>query len=161
MLFRSTSNFLDTVLSPAERFGAATVEAIAAPAFGRARGRFFGEASGEIYGFVRGIPEGVRKALQVIKTGQAIEASKWELPQVKAIPGVAGQVVRAGLTGLEAADAFFYGIIRTMGLRSYAYREAAQSGLRGEAFSRKVAELIQNPTETVLKNAHDWAEYRL
>ncbi len=160
-LINFTSNFVNTILSPVERLGAATIEAVAAPAFGRARGRFFGEVASEAYGFVRGIPEGVRKATQIIKTGQAVESTKWEIPAMQAIPGVAGKVARAGLTGLEAADAFFYGILRTMGLRSMAYREAAKSGLRGGVFAKKVADLIQNPTEAVLKNAHSWAEYRL
>lgn len=156
-----SSNTLNAVLSPFERAGAALVDLPLSALQGRSRQRFFGEAAQDIFGMVRGIPEGLRGALYVLKNGYTVEqAGKWEV-RTQAFTGKLGAVINAPTRALLAADQLGYAINRTAALRAEAYRLASMEKLKGQQFLDRLEDLFANPTEEMLKNAHARAEKRL
>ncbi len=155
------SNTLTALLSPVERAVSAAVEIPLAALQGRARERFFGEVAQDVFGLARGLPEGLRSAMYIIRNGATVEQiSKWEIRK-RAFTGKLGAFIQFPSRVLEAADAFGYSINRIAALRAKAYRVASGEGLKGEPFIARLNELIQNPTKEMLEYANKTAEYRL
>lgn len=112
---------------------------------------FAGEAKGEAAAFFRAIPEATHRFLTTLKTGVPSNVAKLELNRVPAIKGSTGEIIRTPGRLLIAADDFAKAFVGRMERSALAYRAAKQMGLKGRAFTNKVAELEANPTDEMLK----------
>lgn len=160
-LVNSLSNMANAAMSPIERGIAAAVDVPLSRLQGRSRARFFEEVSADISGALSGIDEGVRAAVTTLRNGiTPAQASKWEF-RPTAFKGVKGRIIRAPGTALEAADSLFYSINHQAALNANIVRQAKTEGLKGSALVDRIADLKLNPTQTILKQSADMAEYRL
>lgn len=88
-----------------------------------------------------------------------VEGTKIEKTErKKAIPGVAGRVVRVGFggggtTGLVAFDELFKGFFGTLHAAAVAYRTAKANGLKGEAVNDYVDRVMSNPNDPAWDDA--------
>lgn len=99
--------------------------------------------------------------LNTIKTGTTTDGRTQFETNVrqKAIPGRLGSAIRAPMTLQSASDEFVKATARASDLAGMAVRIAHQEGLRGGAAQKRVAELLANPTEDMLKGAQSYARY--
>lgn len=151
-------NATATLYNPVERISAAGVEQIGARLTGRTPERFWQEAPAALVGAARGVPEGVRGALETLKYGfNPADVGKLEIRR-QAFAGKPGRVIRFPTNMLEAADSFFHAINYRSALYGNAVRQARSEGLKGLAIENRVIELIQNPPSGLVKGATDEAE---
>lgn len=68
-----------------------------------------------------------------------------------------GSAIRLPGKLLSTEDQLFYTMNYRGSLKQNAYRIAKQEGLEGEAFINRMADLVENPTDDLLKTAHDAA----
>lgn len=128
---------------------------------GKGRQAFFGEVKPELIGAWQGIKEGTRAAIKSMLTGESSDMwSKVEAPVQKAIPGKAGEVVRIPTKALTAADEWFKAIVYRSELNRLAYQKAMQEGARGEALSKRTAEILESLPEDMMDKARKEALYR-
>ena len=155
-------NTLSSLLTVPERTLSAAWEIPISTAARRPRERLFGEATKELVGLARGIPEAGQALLFTLRNGYTPEASsKLELMKPGVIPGIPGKVLRAPTMALAAEDAVYYAIINRGVMNANAYRMASKEGLKGRALADKMAELLTNPPDSLLKAARAEADYRL
>lgn len=69
------------------------------------------------------------------------------------IPGKVGALVRTPFKILEATDEFGKAILRDSKLHTDAYALAYREGLRGDRLKQRIAQLIETPTDGMLKAA--------
>jgi endonuclease YncB( thermonuclease family) len=144
-------------------------EHAAAAAIGKARqvlpradlDRITGTEVGQrMFGLVQGAKEGARLFSRALRTGEPADfISKVEGQEYKAIPGIAGEVVRTPTRLLTAEDEFFKGIARRMELNGIAARMAHKEGLKGGEAANRIADLVANPTDEMLHSAEDYGRY--
>lgn len=145
-------------------------EFAAASAMGAARRAFMGdkakdrilasEVGARTLGLLQGTKEGVRLFAQAVRTGEADDfVSKVEGDEYKAISGLKGEVIRVPTRMLTAEDQLFKGIARRMELNAQAVRIAHKEGLKGEEATRRIAELVADPTDDMLNRAMDYGRY--
>ncbi|GGC34047.1 hypothetical protein GCM10011371_21780 [Novosphingobium marinum] len=144
-------------------------EHMAGAAIGKARQLFPGasidrvtgsEVGARAFGLIQGAREGARMFAKGLKTGEPSDfASKVEGEEYKAIGGALGEVIRVPTRFLTAEDEFFKGIARRMEINAQAVRIAHQEGLKGDAASRRIAELVADPTDEMFEAALDYGRY--
>jgi hypothetical protein len=126
---------------------------------------FFSEGNARLYGLVQGAGDGLRLAGQVLRTGEPSDVfSKVELPRQRSITGeslglerfgskavragdLAGELTRTPGRFLMAGDEYFKAIGYRQEVNARAVRTAKMEGLHGAAFRRRVAEIVNNPSE--------------
>lgn len=157
-LRNAIGNTASVVMEPVRRAGGAGVEGVLARAQGRPVERFWDEVPASVIGGLRGIPEGVRGALETLRYGfNPANQTRIELRKT-AFPGMLGRGVRLPSNVLEATDAFFHAISYRMSLYGDAVRMARSEGLRGDALTDRVAQLVSDPPAKLTKQAGDEAE---
>ena len=120
----------------------------------------FSEVGARAAGMVSGAREGMRAAARAFLTGDSADAiNKVENQQMRAIPGVAGSVIRTPTRLLSAEDELFKGMASRMEMNGLAIRQAKSEGLRGKAARDRAADLVLNPTDDMLKRSFDYARY--
>ena len=118
------------------------------------------EAAARLIGLLEGTKEGISAAAHMIRTGDPLDAmSKIEAPHRKAIPGMAGEIIRLPSRMLEAEDQFFKAVNYRAAINALAVRQALAEARRGAAFSRRVAELRAHPSRVMAAKAHQEALY--
>lgn len=118
------------------------------------------EVGARAFGLLQGTKEGARMFAQGLRTGEASDfASKVEGDQYRAVGGLKGEVLRLPTRFLTAEDEFFKGVARRMELNAQAVRKVNAEGLRGEAATRRIAELSANPTDDMLERAGEYGRY--
>lgn len=118
------------------------------------------EVGARAFGLMQGAKEGLRLFAQSVKTGEASDlVTKVEGLGMKAISGVKGEVIRVPTRLLTAEDELFKGIARRMELNGEAVRVARREGLQGEAAKKRIAELVELPTDGMLERSMDYARY--
>lgn len=111
-------------------------------------------------GMLSGVVEGARAFADTLATGNVSDGvTKIEVAQQRAIPGVAGTIIRTPGRFLAAEDELFKAIARRMQINGLATRIAHQDGLRGEAAVARAAELSANPTKEMMEEANNYARY--
>lgn len=128
----------------------AIIDKVVGPFTGK-RTAFFGEVPIEIYGLIKGIPDGLRRGLHVIRKGTSGIRTKFELNRVPAIPGKVGEVQRTPTRLLVAEDEFFKGIVHRMELSTQSFKKAKLERLSGKKLAKRIAELETNPTDDMLE----------
>lgn len=162
-----TGNTMTMLTKPVEQVLAAGSSALR----GGKRERFAGEVQAGLFGMKQGLQEGTRKALYVWKHGFPEEASTAQpglfheskleaLAHRKAIPGKVGEVIRTPGKLLTMADQIMGTMINRMHIHELAYRKAMQEGLKGQKKTNRIADLIANPTDEMMKAAKVEQYYR-
>jgi len=166
------SNTATLMWAPAERFLAATFDIDAYR--GKGRSVFFGEAPAMVWGGLASIADSLRFALKSAKTGQeaAFGASgklektmPWpsqvwgEGAITHALDWIYGIFTLGGspTRGLMAEDTFYKWGAYRMEIGARAYREAAQEGLQGQDFSRRVRKIMADPPAPIQTMAKQFA----
>jgi hypothetical protein len=138
---------------PVQRVGAGLIDAPLASLSGRQQTRFIQEGPAAVVGMVRGFPEGLRAGLRTFTTGfDPAAINKFEVRPAP-IGGVAGRVVGLPTTMLAVADSFFSPINFRASLQANALRMARSQGLKGQALSRRIDELVANPPPGLMNNS--------
>jgi hypothetical protein len=132
----------------------------------RGQERFVGEAWHEAAGGFAGIADGARESVNILKTGNRFNAGKYELPEegLKSLftetKGVKGKVARGATrvatipsTLMEVGDAAFFSPAKQQALNRLAYRQARMEKLTGDALTKRVAELVANPSVGMMSDA--------
>lgn len=118
------------------------------------------EVGQRAFGLMQGFKEGLRQFARTARTGETSDlVSKVEAQHQKAISGLKGEVIRTPSRLLSAEDELFKAVARRMELNGQAARIAHKEGLKGEAASRRIAELVANPTDDMLDRAFDYGRY--
>lgn len=116
----------------------------------------FRELPAQAVGLVQGAREGLVAAWKALKTGEPSDAvSKMEIQKHRAIPGKIGEVVRLPGRMLMTEDEFFKAVNYRAEINSQAVRKAANEGLTGDAFTKRVGELRANPTDKMIEKARE------
>ena len=134
-----------------------------------------GEASAQILGIIEGAKDGMKLAKKVFLSGEASDPlTKIESAQREAISsknlnasGVVGQgidflgnAIRIPGRALMAGDEFFKAVARRMELQSLAYRQAIKENLSPEDFTKRVSEILNNPSATIRMQMEEVARYQ-
>lgn len=120
-----------------------------------------GEIKGRWFGLTQGSVEGLKTAAAVIRSEENITgAHQVEGARRTAIPGKLGKVIRIPTRLLSAEDEVFKAIGYRQELNAQAYRTAAKEGLEGQALIDRVADIVRNPSEEVMKAAKKNAAYQ-
>lgn len=118
------------------------------------------EVGARTFGLIQGAKEGASLFARALRTGEADDfVSKVEGEEFKAIRGIKGEIIRIPTRLLTAEDQFFKGVARRMELNAQALRIASREGLKGEALSKRVAELVADPTDAMLEQAFEYGRY--
>ncbi len=134
----TTSNTLNALLRVPTRF----IQA------GFSKKVYTKEVPHQIVGAIEGLQDGVRRGLFVLKNGLTpSQASKLDIQHLPAIKGKLGGAVRLPTKFLSAADEFFKAIVGTSEMRSLAYRQARNEGLKGQSALKRMHEIIENPSK--------------
>ncbi len=160
-IINTVSNAVNAVLSPLESLGAAGIESVLAPFQGRARDRFFSEAGANVFGATQGVKEGFRAALSTLRHGISPEQATRLEYRPKAWDGKLGSIINFPSRALEAGDAFFKAINYRAELSGLAVRTVKKEGLKGDAATARLADLLNNPPKGMVDQAAKTAEYRL
>lgn len=157
-----TSNTLTALSAVPESFTGAAIDFARAKATGTPRERYFGESAHKVYGVWDGLKEGVRKGVWSFVNEMPTEGiSKLEVGRIKAIKGKKGEVARLPGRFLITADEFFKAVNYTTEVRALAYRQAVKEGMRGKDRSKRIAEIIQNPSAELKQAATKEMLYRV
>jgi len=120
----------------------------------------FGEVGARAIGLIQGTREGLRQAARTFITGEPADAvTKVEQQTMRAIPGVAGSVIRTPTRALAAEDELFKAIARRMELAGMSVREARREGLTGAEAKTRAGELLANPTDDMLARSFEYGRY--
>jgi len=133
------------------------------------------EALAKVFGLVNGFQDALQTGWKVAKTAepyggidkldmlhQKAISSEYLGMQADSIAGkmvdTYGTVVRAPLERvMGGVDGFFKVLGERSTLAGVAYRKAAQSGLSGDDASRYLADLMENPTDDMIRQMEDFA----
>jgi hypothetical protein len=152
-------NTLTFLFRPLETATAATVEAGRSLLPGQKRERLFGEAPAELVGAWTGIKEGSRAALSAWRE-QLPATELMKVEQMPAIKGKVGKYIRTSYRALGAEDAFFKALNSSASIYKLAYRNAKLEGNKSPSeLSKRMGELIHNPTEEMTLSAKKAADY--
>lgn len=117
---------------------------------------------GNVLGFIDGLKAGTKALID--EDYLADPFLKVELARKKAIPGLAGKIIRTPTRFLGAEDLFFKGINYRQELMGLATRQALKEGKKGfNAVRKRVNEIVNNPKEQLpdldMKSV-DYARYQ-
>jgi len=146
---------------------------------------YMGESGAKLYGMIQGLPEGLKAAVNTLRTGDPSTVSKLETKRLrkvtlpdgktievpvenrKSIPDIKvegktipfGSAVRLPGTALMMEDEIFQAMAYRANLQALAYRSASKKGLKGQDFADHVAKLVNNPTKQMMEAARAEADY--
>jgi hypothetical protein len=135
---------------------------------------YWGEVPAQLFGMVKGTRQGVIAAWESLKSGQtkllpgelenmtAQQAAYSPMINPKAatpdfkpfgIPIPLGTVIRLPSRGVAIIHSFFRAVNYQREMAALAYRTAAEEGLSGDAFARRVGEVMTDPSPEQMKEA--------
>ncbi|MFA6270704.1 MAG: hypothetical protein WC657_05890, partial [Candidatus Paceibacterota bacterium] len=160
-IINSITNTMNAMVAPVELAVSASVEGVAAKIGRRTAQRSFAEIKPSVVGAMQGVKEGVTAALYTMKNGVPFDQStKWEF-RPHAFKGKLGWAVNIPSNALTAADQMMYAVNYRAALNTEASRIAKSMGLKGDAYIKKMADLVSSPSTAIVESASKQAEYRL
>lgn len=116
---------------------------------------FMREPVARVFGLVEGVRDGFKAFGRAAITGEGFDdtLTKFSDNYKPAIPGPLGSVIRTPTRLLNAEDSFFKTVTYRTELHALSVRKAAQEGLRGQDFARRVGELRASPSEEMVEAA--------
>lgn len=155
-MVNTTSNGLTFFSQFPEHAVAGGFDAVRSAITGKPRTRFAGEAAEAFFSIGQGLKLGVRNMLWSFRTGLPSDAqAKLETRTFRAIEGRLGEAIRLPGRALIAMDEFYKGVNYTTELHALAFREATKKGLKGKAKAKKIAGILNNPTEEITEKARE------
>lgn len=136
---------------------------------GAEREIFLRETPEAIIGLTRGIRQGARRGLEVLKRGYPTNThgapsgklmpvrSAFARSQNRVVREVVGPIVTMPLRLLSASDELFKVMNHTAELYAQAAKAAKKAGLSGRALTDEIARLVQNPTDEMIEAADSFA----
>ena len=126
--------------------------------------RFAYEVVGMAQGFGRGTKSGLKTAWQLmLENPEAVKNSSFFKREIISeggeLGGAWGKLVRTPQRAQGAIDVIFREPATVGFIHRYAYRKAYQEGLRGEAWGRRVAQILEKPSDAMIKEARTSAEF--
>lgn len=127
---------------------------------------FFRETPAAVVGLGRGLRQGFRRGLEVLRRGYDPESMSGKLFPVRSafarsqnriVRDYVGPVVTMPLRLLSASDAVAKTMNWTAEVYAQAARTAAKEGLSGTGFASRVADLVSNPTDDMVSAADSFA----
>jgi hypothetical protein len=127
---------------------------------------FFRETPAAVMGLGRGLRQGFRRGLEVLRRGYDPESMSGKLFPVRSafarsqnriVRDYVGPVVTMPLRLLSASDAVAKTMNWTAEVYAQAARAAAKEGLSGTGFASRVADLVSNPTDDMVSAADAFA----
>lgn len=120
----------------------------------------FREANATVFGLVQGVRDGLFASWKALKSGEPADLrGKLEMQAQKAIPGVAGAIIRTPGRLLMTEDEFFKAMNRRASINELAVRQAKKEGLDGKELTDRIAKLKANPPDKLLAKADEQARY--
>ncbi|MFA5037423.1 MAG: hypothetical protein WC479_09640 [Candidatus Izemoplasmatales bacterium] len=160
-IINSITNTMNAMVAPVELAVSASVEGVAAKIGRRTAQRSFAEIKPSVVGAMQGVKEGVTAALYTMKNGVPFDQStKWEF-RPHAFKGKLGWAINIPSNALTAADQMMYAVNYRAALNTEASRIAKSMGLKGDAYIKKMADLVSSPSTAIVESASKQAEYRL
>lgn len=154
-IVNTASNLLRTAVNPLYKAVGAAVEAPR-----KAPTIYLGEAASEAIGKLKGVSEGMRRAMFTLRHGLVeSQLTKFDA-RPTAIKGPVGEVIGAPTKALASEDEFFKGINYVGEIHAQAYRTAVKEGLHGKELTKRIGELISNPTEEMMAEAEKAATHQ-
>ncbi len=137
---------------------------------GRQREYYFRELAPMWIGYKHGLKTAIPKALKLAKTGELKDdMTKWGIDIGRSLESFArspseiarraAPVISFPSRMLRAEDVFFRAIGYDAEIGATAMRTALKEGLRGEKLNVRVAELIKNPTDAMMKAGGKFSDY--
>jgi hypothetical protein len=127
----------------------------------RPRERFLGEAPAEVFGMAAALPNALRDAYAVLRSGLTpANIASGQVPREAFRGRLADLTVNAPGRALGAGDTLFGSLNEGASIYKQAYRQASQEGLRGGQLVERVVDLIQRPTQNMLEDAASDRAYR-
>jgi hypothetical protein len=120
------------------------------------------EALAGTFGLVKGIPEGIIASWEAGKSGLTVRLpgeaqASFAFSQNKAIPGLAGEVVRIPQRGVAGIHSFNRMIGYVQNIAELSWRAAAETETIGSAaFFAKVKDFMDNPTLEMMEEARGY-----
>lgn len=136
---------------------------------GAEREIFLRETPEALIGLTRGIRQGVRRGLEVLKRGYPTNThgapsgklmpvrSAFARSQNRVVREVVGPIVTMPLRLLSASDELFKAMNHTAELYAQAAKAAKKAGLSGRGLTDEIARLVQNPTQEMVDAADSFA----
>lgn len=130
--------------------------------YGSADRARLGEIPHQLYGQFRGARNGMIAMAQAWRENRTVLPPEVEALNPTAgqavgvtggIPGVAGKVIESPSRMVAALHSFNWTTFYSQSISGQAFRQAIAEKLEGQAFSARVAELTQAPTEVMIKEA--------
>jgi hypothetical protein len=122
-----------------------------------------GELKAESLGMVQGIKEGAMAGFKAFQTGMPADmVTKLEHTRYNAISGTKGKIIRIPTRALTAADEFFKAVVYRSEVNRLSYLKAVKETKGGENVSRRMADIINDPTlnADIFNKAREEAQYR-
>jgi len=164
-IVNTTSNTLVFLSGQIEKVIAPAIDFMRVGLSGGKRERFFGELPYRIFGVWSGLKHGIRKASTAFADEMPvggiskIEVGKRGLRQ--AIPGKLGERVRLPGRSLMFMDEIFKALNYETEIRGLAFRQAQREGLKGKARAKRIAEILESPSNKMVEKAEDEMFYRV
>ena len=120
-----------------------------------------GETMARAIGLLEGSREGLQLAWMALKTGEPQSPeTQFDQPMQKAIPGIAGEVIRLPSRLMMSSDEFFKAVNYRAELTAIAVRMAQAEGLDGDALADRILDLRNNPTPAMVQRAAAAGKYQ-
>lgn len=120
---------------------------------------YLGEAGAQLMAIFKGSREGLTAGATAFRTGVSPLlpgehiSDNFASVKMNAIPGKIGQVINVPGKSVSAIHSFFKSVRYEQNIHGLAYRTAMNEGLEGTEFDGRVSDLIQNPTEDMMKQS--------
>ena len=118
------------------------------------------ESKARLFGLFQGAQDGLSVAGKILRDEENIVGAHTVENFKPIVPGKIGELIRIPTKLLSAEDEIFKAIGYRQELNALAYRDATSRGLTGDAFTNRVADLINDPTEDMVVKAKEMAEYQ-
>jgi hypothetical protein len=157
-LMNSISNTLWAAEQVVTKAASVPFEAVLSKVHGRPQEYHLRALPAAVVGYKTGVRQGVRRAIYILKEGLDIEqAMKMEVGNQYQFPGGLKNPWNWPGRALSAADAVAKEMARASEIGWQATNTALKEGLNGTARSKRIRELIENPTKEMAEKADHFA----
>lgn len=111
------------------------------------------EVGARLYGAMLGARQGLKNMKEAYKEGRPLDDAN----RAEMLHGKVGNL-QVPVKALAAEDEFFRSVADVSNTYGMAVRNAVSEGLKGQALKDRVQELVQNPTEDMIKDSGEYSK---
>jgi len=156
-IVNTVSNAAHYIGSLPEKILASGIDIIKSRVSGAPRDIYAGQVAQEMFGTVTGLKSGWSKMADAFRYGDTYGKINEGANRISVLPDWARKYSPS--RALEAEDAFFKGFLGNAEINSQAYKIAKSEGLKGDAFTNRIQELVASPTAKMVEQAAERAKY--